>query len=90
MATTIKMCSLLPYVCYTDTFKEVADCAGCCRVVLHCPFYPNVRKMHKKLSWLMVDAKLQASLQMFMHGEPMFFFEEKLLFKSFCHSYLTH
>lgn len=27
---------------------------------------------------------------MFMHGEPRFFFEEKLLFKSFCHSYLTH
>lgn len=58
MATTIKMCSLLPYVCYTDTFKEVADCDDCCRVVLHCSFYPNLRKMHKKLSWLMVDAKL--------------------------------
>lgn len=63
------------------------------RLVLHCPFHTNVLEMHRKLSWLMVDTKLQVSLLMFMHtvltdGEPRFFVD-KLKFRSSCHSYST-
>ena len=63
------------------------------RVVLHCSFYTNVKEMHRRLSWPMVETKLQVAFLMFMHkvltdGEPKFF-SDKLRFRGSCHNYIT-
>ena len=63
------------------------------RLVLNCSFRTNVGWMHRQLSWLTVDMKLQYCLLMFMYNviwnnTPQFF-HEQILYIGFCHGHYT-